>query len=360
MYEFLNQLNLDENNTQLNKVATDGKHLFVASPLYDWDSYGWTGPYILTYENNTAVNILDTMPTSIVNDISLCQDYLAIVCNDAPRIMIYKRNIDNYNLVNVLNTMPTDMVYNSAFSHDGVYFALIESAEIQMNLRIYKFNGTTYDLLNTIIINSSTSFSMKFTDNYLVVVHEGGIIVYKRNGDTFTSCFEETSMYYKSATFNEAHLAIASENSPYLIVYKNTNDVFASVSIDTLTKPANDCSFSPDNSHLVIAHNNGISIYDNTFTKLTLSESYLDDFTTIAFNPIDFSFMAGAEASPSYIVFYKSSGNSLDVYVITFNELTQQKELKQVESISLIAGTNEVKELKSVSEFKVITDTGLK
>lgn len=59
-----------------------------------------------------------------------------------------------------------------------------------------------------------------------------------------------------------------------------------------------------------------------------------------------------------YPAFEEAQG--FDIYVITFNELTQQKELKQVESISLIAGTNEVKELKSVSEFKIITDTGLK
>ena len=69
------------------------------------------------------------------------------------------------------------------------------------------------------------------------------------------------------------------------------------------------------------------------------------------------NFITEAQTAGYDIVLLQSG---LDIYVITYNETTQQNELRQVESISLIAGTNEVKELKNVSEFKIITDTGLK
>lgn len=49
-----------------------------------------------------------------------------------------------------------------------------------------------------------------------------------------------------------------------------------------------------------------------------------------------------------------------NVFVIKFNETTQQKELKQAEEIKIISGTESAKELKNVLEFKIITDTGLK
>ena len=114
-----------------------------------------------------------------------------------------------------------------------------------------------------------------------------------------------------------SHLAVAHNYSPYITIYKRSGDTFTKLA-DPATLPTSSASgaaFSPDGTYLAVTHNNSpyITIYKRSgddFTKLANPATLPPgNARGAAFSPDGTYLAVGTYASP-YIVIYKRSGDT--------------------------------------------------
>lgn len=181
-----------------------------------------------------------------------------------------------------------------------------------------EFGAKTYtpDVLPT-----STCYDAAFSPDgkYLAVATYDSprIIIYKRTGDIFTKLpnpdiLPPNSAYSVAFSPDNSYLVVGHDRSPYITIYKRNGDNFTK-----LPNPAslpgsigNGVAFSPDGNLLAVAHSGSpyVTIYkrnDDTFTKLP-NPDILPTSTgnSVAFSP-DGNYLAVAHLHPPYITIYK-------------------------------------------------------
>lgn len=232
--------------------------------------------------------------------------------------------------------LPVGSTLGAAFSHDSAYLAVgvTHTMPNEPHLLIYKRNGDTFTKLADPMqpggIISSVTFSHDST--YLAVGHSASpyVSIYKRSGDTFTKLPNPDALpplSGLSVAFNSdsTYLAVGHNNDPYLTIYKRSGDTFTRHA-NVVGKPGgngNSVAFTPDDSHLVVGH------WSTRQPCLVLFQLVEDTFTiqpnpadqpgcpvqSVAFSP-DGIHMALSHASfvsgrPSAVVIYGWDGESL-------------------------------------------------
>ena len=296
-------------------------------------------------------------------------DYL-VIWSAVNHVKVYKRNIDNYIFVSEI-PLPTRFgVGKVSFNPDGNILIIAEHSPDNQRLLFYKRDGDVFNIYDTKIIDCMGINNVTFSNDgqYLVVLmeHIDSIIIYKRNIDDFIALPSlMPNAYYNilSASFSpdDKYLALSCSGTPYLFIYKRSGDIFTQLNINLPAYTASNlhsCFFSPDGSRFISSNHQTMYFYkydDNDSFVLEFQENngYIIPMT---FNKSDNYLFAGNLIGDTsvYLYIYKYTGiPSLDIhvitptglmqvekiYVITFNETTQQKELKEVEKVATITDT---------------------
>lgn len=234
------------------------------------------------------------------------------------------------------DVLPTNNGVGCAFSPDESYLAVATYSS--PFIIIYKRNGDTFTKLpNPAVLPTGSAEKCTFSPdgNYLVVAHSKSpyITIYKRDGDTFTKLSNPVELPASDGhgcafSPDGVYLAVACDLPSKLLVYKRNGDTFtklASPSVLPTATQCYDCIFSWDNTYLVTVGNASpfVTIYKrsgDTFTKLPDPNS-LPTSTGFGcgFSP-DNNYLAVSHFDPPYIAIYKRNGD-------TFTKLPNPAEL---------------------------------
>ena len=232
------------------------------------------------------------------------------------------------------DVLPMGVGYGCAFSPDGMYLAV--SSYYSPFIIIYKRNGDTFTKLpNPAVLPTGSAERCTFSPDgsYLVVAHDS-LTIYKRVGDTFSKLPNPvglTTGAMRGCSFSPDgnYLAVAHTSSPYLTIYKRDGDIFTK-----LPNPANlpkgdgrSCTFSPDGNYLVVGYINSspfMIIYKregDIFTKLPDPKVLpTGNGLGVAFSP-DEHYLAVAHAVSPYLTIYL---NEQKTYIHTLNDINKE------------------------------------
>ena len=306
-------------------------------------------PYMMIYKRNndtfTKLNNPVTMPTAAVWDAAFSSDsiYLAIAFPQSPYLIIYKRSGDTFTKIDDPDVMPGNNAWGVDFSSDDVYLAVAH--DLLPRITIYKRSGDTFTKLpDPTVKPSETGWCASFSPDtvYLAVgyryqtgvnPHHSYIMVYKRNGDTFTALGNSDSFlpalpndcYNVSWSPDGIYLATAHDNSPYVTIYRRNGDTFTKIPELSKLPTGNgaDVTFSSDGVFLAVTHTDYpfMSIYkhiENDFTKIDDPEILPTGNGTSANFSSDLSHLAIAHEVEPYITIYKQHAP-----FVTLNGLNQ-------------------------------------
>ena len=203
-------------------------------------------PYITIYkrDGDTFTKLANpaNLPTSNARAVAFSPDaaFMAVATNDAPYLIIYSRSGDTFTKLADPADMPTFVGQSVAFSNDSNYLAVGFSSDPR--LIIYKRTGSAFTKLNTITglsgLAAVNALQFSADDAYLAVGH-GALRIFKRDGDNFTNAgitinhpgTLNGTVGALSFSADIDYLAVAhSGGSPFLRVYKRSNDTFTLLS----------------------------------------------------------------------------------------------------------------------------------
>lgn len=222
------------------------------------------------------------------------------------------------------DVLPTNNGVGCAFSPDESYLAVATYSS--PFIIIYKRNGDTFTKLpNPAVLPTGSAERCTFSPggSYLVVTHNRSpsLTIYKRAGDTFSKLPNPVGLTtggMRGCSFSPDgnYLAVAQTGSPYLAIYKRDGDTFTK-----LPNPANlpkgnglICNFSPGGNYLAVTHDESpyVTIYKysgDTFTKLpnpeVLPATYGWD---CSFSP-DGNYLTLALSTSPSLTIYKRDGD---------------------------------------------------
>jgi len=325
----------------------------VISGTYQENINRFQTTVVIDVENpNTKVKIDDpsSLPEGVGLGVSFSQNepYLAIAHIGSPFLSIYKQDGDVFTKLLEPDVPPSSIGINTVFSPNGMYLAV--ATDLSPFIVIYKRNGDNFVKLSEpdippsdveVISSNPTVFMASDIDfspdsNYLAIAMRFKnlatgdppfIIIYKRDGDTFTklpnpdvlpptgggSFFNNPSGALSTAfSANGDYLAVGHYKSPFVTIYKRNGDTFTKLP-DPSILPQNvpmGVSFSNDGSYLAGSYfvSPFLIIYkrnNDTFTKLTdpdtlpPAQSDSVDFTS------DGNYLAVSHVSTPFITVYK-------------------------------------------------------
>ncbi|MBA7522471.1 hypothetical protein ES705_14590 [subsurface metagenome] len=293
-------------------------------------------PYMMIYKrDNDTFTKLDNpvdMPTGTVWDASFSSDgiYLAVVFPQSPYLIIYKRSGDTFTKIANPDIMPGNNAWGVDFSSDDVYLAIAH--DILPRITIYKRSGDTFTKLNDPAVKpSETGWCVSFSPDtvYLALGYRyqtgvnprhSYIMVYKRDGDTFTALGNSDSFlpalpndcYNVSWSSDGIYLAAAHDDLPYITIYIRNGDTFTKLPELSKLPTGNgaDVTFSSDGVFLTITHTNYpfMSVYKhikNDFIKIDDPEILPTGNGTSANFSSNLSHLAIAHDIEPYITIYK-------------------------------------------------------
>jgi WD40 repeat protein len=249
----------------------------------------------------------DVLPTSTGLGCAFSSDaaYLAVVTKSSPYIIIYKRNKNNFiKLPNPSDLPPGDPALDAkpracAFSSDDTYLAV--SCGNVPYLIIYKRDGDTFTkLADPRISPNSIAHGCAFSlnDDYLAITHQNTpfVTIYKREADTFYKLANPISLptgasYSCAFSTGDTYLSIAHNNSPYITTYRRKEDSFTKIPnpIGIPTSNANGCAWTYSkygdlSTFFAVAYGDDIylNFYEcgDTFKKLDVSGMTLPTVAT--------------------------------------------------------------------------------
>ncbi|OON62278.1 hypothetical protein B0920_02025 [Massilia sp. KIM] len=183
------------------------------------------------------------LPPSGMNGLSVAFSpdgtYLAVGTTVAPFIFIYKRAGNVFTLLANPDVLPTNNLRGVAFSYDGNYLALAADS----GLLVYKRNGDSFSRVNGNPVTPSglaQLWSVAFSPNgeFLAATCNstatvGGLLLYRRNGDAFTAVPSPTpalgNAYSVAFSADSLTLAVGIQAAPYVVSYRveyDTNTLF--------------------------------------------------------------------------------------------------------------------------------------
>ncbi|KAA8750133.1 hypothetical protein [Paenibacillus sp. UASWS1643] len=252
------------------------------SPNGDYLYVGVNGsPYFMIYKRSgdTFTKLPDptVLPGGSVTYIRAANDgtYIYMTLSVSPYFAMYKRSGDTFTKladpsVNPLSSTPR----NIAISPSGVFIAI--SYTVAPYILIYKRSG---DILSKITDPSIVppglggGLDFSYDENYLTVAHFGGatLITYKRVGDVFSKVPDtqtKTPVQSSDVVYHPSKMKlflVQSNNSPDILTYSQRGDQVcrATDSRDAKSQSANRLSISPDGSYLALVSNT--SPYVNVF-----------------------------------------------------------------------------------------------
>lgn len=222
------------------------------------------------------------------------------------------------------DVLPTNNGVGCAFSPDESYLAVATYSS--PFIIIYKRNGDTFTKLpNPAVLPTGSAERCTFSPDgsYLVVTHSRSpsLTIYKRAGDTFSKLPNPVGLTtggMRGCSFSPDgnYLAVAQTGSPYLAIYKRDGDTFTK-----LPNPANlpkgnglICNFSPGGNYLAVTHDESpyVTIYKysgDTFTKLPNPEVLPATYGWgCSFSP-DGNYLTLALSTSPYLTIYKRDGD---------------------------------------------------
>jgi len=230
-----------------------------------------------------------------------------------------------------LEPVPFRGVFRCNFSHNDIYLAVPYNHVVFANkgIWIYKREGDLFKQLNLPDVTPGadghdTSFSPDST--YLALAHNNSpyVMIYKRDEDTFTKLTNPNILptgdgWGCDFSPDGVYLAVAHNNSPYITIYKRSGDTFVKLDNPVGGLPAGDgygCKFSPDGVYLAVAHNTSpfITIYKRAgdiFTKLANPAALPAGWgLNVAWTPNSTYLAIGHDVTP-WVTIYK---RALDVF----------------------------------------------
>lgn len=189
------------------------------------------GVYLMTPSSSSAATIYKWNGTSYGLLGSLIGSNLKQICVSPDEMYwfgggnIYKKSSDTFTSVQEFSN-----AYSSAFSADGIYFAI---GMTTTGLQIYKRSGDVFTAIaNPSVLPPGNITHLEFSQDgmYLVVCSEATpyVTIYKRNGDVFSKLANPTKIptaagYGIAFSGNGTYLGVSYQASPWVTIYRTTS-----------------------------------------------------------------------------------------------------------------------------------------
>lgn len=188
--------------------------------------------------------------------------YLAVVGAISPSLLIYKRSGDVFTKITDPIQSPSGTTAGCAFSTDGVYLAVAGYSSPRLYIYKHVEEDTFMKLPDPAEFPGDRAYGCAFGGEYLAVVGEYGVYIYKKNGDEFIRISEALDQI-PSGVINKCvfssdgqYLVIVYTNFPHLSIFKRNGDEFVKLDNPSImpTGAGRNCAFTPDGSYLVVTY----------------------------------------------------------------------------------------------------------
>lgn len=188
--------------------------------------------------------------------------YLAVVGAISPSLLIYKRSGDVFTKITDPIQSPSGTTAGCAFSTDGVYLAVAGYSSPRLYIYKHVEEDTFMKLPDPAEFPGDRAYGCAFGGEYLAVVGEYGVYIYKKNGDEFIRISEALDQI-PSGVINKCvfssdgqYLAIVYTNFPHLSIFKRNGDKFVKLDNPSImpTGAGRNCAFTLDGSYLVVTY----------------------------------------------------------------------------------------------------------
>jgi WD40 repeat protein len=178
----------------------------------------------------------------------------------------------------------------------------------------------------TLPTTRSRGVSWSSDNTYLAVASDDTpfVLIYKRSGDTFTKLADPASLppaLLSGLDFDgtDTYLAVLTNSTPYLEIYKRSGDTFTKLTTPTAGGALSSVEFSPDSTYLAVGMNASpyLEIYKrsgDTFTKLTTPTVGGGTINGLSWSP-DGTYLACAGSTTSTKVLKRSGDTFTDLGV---------------------------------------------
>lgn len=248
-------------------LSQDGEYLAATSS---------SSPYLHTFKVTdvglTKLASPPSMPPGQAQGCAFSPDgtHLAVVFNGAPYVRIYKRSGDTFTALPNPSALPRGNWRACSFSGDGAYLAVAgESSDYVTKIVLYKREGDVFTEVSASLSAINTLAACVFSPDskHLVVGEYSSVRVLKRSGDTFSLVFglsKNVSGPLNGLAFSPdgSHVAVAHSRSPFISVFQLTGDTLTEVPIPPIElgadQTATSCAYSPD-GRLLLVGTTGVS-----------------------------------------------------------------------------------------------------
>jgi WD40 repeat protein len=258
-------------------VSSLGSPTFGVSKNVQYDENIVAGEIVESYYRTLSLSTggvsITTQPGGTANALTWSPNglYLAVGGSVAPRVTVYKRNVNTFTSVGVAASF-TSNATGLSFSSDGDYLAATGTGS-SPRFRVFKRSGDVFTEIATANINGGTNItasgnacSFSPDTNFIavgqVISSVESLMVYSRSGDIFTK------LNISPQPPNDANAVTWSPDGAYLVVGSATSSDFLHIyrrSGTSFTKLANtvfdimptttvkDVAYSPDGNYLALS-----------------------------------------------------------------------------------------------------------
>jgi WD40 repeat protein len=271
--------------------------------------------------------------------------YLGVGSNQFPAMTVYKNVNDVFVAQEQPNLPGNGSITDVDFSQNNLYFASIGIGITALDTRfmIHKMDGSSFSILfSQPDIRPGYGQGVRFSNNndYLAVAGTSSpyIHVYKRTNDVFNKIADANftglpptnaseSSNDISFSGNDGYVALATNLTPFVYIYKRDGDTFTKLDNPSVlpTGIAIGVCFSNNSDYLVVAHvfsTRSVTIYKrdgDTFTKLSDLSIPSATARRVAFSKDDNYLAITIVSEPGLLIYERSGDNFTQVATPNIN-----------------------------------------
>lgn len=277
-----NPASLPANTGEVVRWSPNGEFLAVGNSN--------TSPYLTVYERSGSTFTKLSNPATLPDDTVLTAEWSPngqfLAVGGLSALRVYELSGSTLTKIAGPSTMPGGTIRKFSWTPDSSVLAV--GSQSSPYLSIYQVSGSgLVDVSDPATRPSKVSYPAFSYDGQLMAVSWGdslgsGLYLYSVSGTAITKLTDPTQPgtypagpKYLEWSANDAYLATAAVNSPYVHIYSRSGTSLTKLPnpADLLTGYATEIAWAPDNAHLAVGHINSpyVTVYEvsgGTATKL--------------------------------------------------------------------------------------------